>query len=226
MNPEEEAAASGPPPSWDGADFAVMAAELDRQPRTSGNGLSEVGAEDFWAYMPSHSYLFVPSRQLWPAASVNARVGEIADGGHDKNGKETCISASKWLDQNRAVEQMTWAPGMPEIIDDRLTSEGGWVERPGLRCFNLYLPATMRPGNPGKAQPWLDLLAKVYPEGGRHILCWLAHRVQHPEEKINHALVLGGKMGYRQRYPLGACQARHRPVELARRIAARHVWIL
>jgi hypothetical protein len=28
-----------------------------------------------------------------------------------------------------------------------------------------------------------------------HIIRWLAHRVQHPEEKINHALVLGGAQG-------------------------------
>ena len=28
-----------------------------------------------------------------------------------------------------------------------------------------------------------------------HIIYFLAHRVQRPEEKINHALVLGGKQG-------------------------------
>src|SRR6202008_3597162 len=27
------------------------------------------------------------------------------------------------------------------------------------------------------------------------ILAWLAHRVQHPKQKINHALVLGGGQG-------------------------------
>ena len=30
--------------------------------------------EDFRAYMPMHEYIFVPSRELWPASSVNARV--------------------------------------------------------------------------------------------------------------------------------------------------------
>ena len=29
----------------------------------------------------------------------------------------------------------------------------------------------------------------------KHILKWLAHRVQRPAEKINHALVLGGAQG-------------------------------
>ena len=32
---------------------------------------------DFLAYMPAHGYIFVPSRELWPAASVNARVPPI-----------------------------------------------------------------------------------------------------------------------------------------------------
>jgi hypothetical protein len=35
----------------------------------------------------------------------------------------------------------------------------------------------------------------VYPEEADHIVQWLAHRVQRPQEKINHALVLGGAQG-------------------------------
>ena len=32
----------------------------------------------------------------------------------NKNGKLVTISASTWLDQNRAVEQMTWCPGLAD----------------------------------------------------------------------------------------------------------------
>ena len=42
-----------------------------------------VSLNDFVAYMPQHSYIFMPARELWPAASVNARVpspGLDADG--------------------------------------------------------------------------------------------------------------------------------------------------
>ena len=35
----------------------------------------------------------------------------------------------------------------------------------------------------------------VYPDDAEHIISWLAHRVQRPDEKINHALVLGGSQG-------------------------------
>jgi hypothetical protein len=34
---------------------------------------------------------------------------------------------------------------------------------------------------------------KLYPEEADHICKWCAQRIQHPEEKINHALVLGGQ---------------------------------
>ena len=33
-----------------------------------------VSLTDFRAYMPMHSYIFMPTRELWPASSVNARM--------------------------------------------------------------------------------------------------------------------------------------------------------
>jgi Family of unknown function (DUF5906) len=38
-------------------------------------------------------------------------------------------------------------------------------------------------------------LRRVFPDDADHILKFLVHRVQHPEVKINHALVLGGRQG-------------------------------
>jgi len=90
---------------------------------------------------------------------------------------------------------MTWAPGLPMLISDRLISKGGLIERPGVSCFNLYLPPTIIPGDAGKAGPWLKHLYKVYPDDADHIIQWFAHRVQRPWEKINHALVSGGVQG-------------------------------
>ena len=37
--------------------------------------------------------------------------------------------------------------------------------------------------------------SKIYPDDASHITKWLAHRVQRPQEKINHALMLGGDQG-------------------------------
>ena len=90
---------------------------------------------------------------------------------------------------------MTWAPGLPLLIADRLIAEGGWIERRGVACLNQYCPPMILPGCGAEAGPWLDHVHKVYPDDANHIVKWLAHRVQRPQEKINHALVLGGAQG-------------------------------
>ncbi len=54
------------------------------------------------------------------------------------------VPPTEYLDARRAVEQMTWAPGQPLVISDRLVSGGGWIERPGCHCFNLYRPPQRR----------------------------------------------------------------------------------
>jgi hypothetical protein len=144
--------------------------------------------EDFRAYMPMHSYIFAPSREMWPASSVNSRLPSLFI-----DGKE--MKASAWLDRNQPVEQMTWAPGLSMLIEGRLVSDGGWINRPGVTVFNLYRPPTIKPGDAAQAGLWLDHVRKVYPNDADHIVKWLAHRVQRPQDKINHALVVGGEPG-------------------------------
>jgi Family of unknown function (DUF5906) len=75
--------------------------------------------DDFVAYMPTHSYIYTPTRAMWPAASVNARVNPIEG-----------MKASDWLDRNRPVEQMSWAPGEPMLIQNKIINDGGWVDTP------------------------------------------------------------------------------------------------
>jgi hypothetical protein len=58
----------------------------------------------------------------------------------------------------------------------------------------LYRPPTIIPGSAAEAKPWLDHLYKVFNEAdAKHIVQWCAHRVQRPQEKTNHALVIGSK---------------------------------
>jgi hypothetical protein len=163
--------------------------------------LRQVSLEDFWAYMQQHNYIFAPARALWPGSSVNSRLPKVpltdADGQPvlNKNGEQVEISPTAWLDKHKPVEQMTWAPGLSEIIRNRLLHEGGWIKRGGVTCYNLYLPPTIVPGDPGKAGPWINHVRLAYPDDADHVLDWLAHRVQRPADKINHALVLGGEPG-------------------------------
>lgn len=139
--------------------------------------------QDFYAYMPDHSYICRATRELWPAVSVNSRV-IMAKG-----------KASVWLDLNRHVEQMTWAPGALEVVPDRVVSDGGWIDHPGYNCYNLYRPPTLKLGDAKKADRWLEHVRRVFPDDDAHLIKWLAHRVQRPGEKINHAIVLSGEQG-------------------------------
>jgi hypothetical protein len=105
------------------------------------------------------------------------------------------MNASTWLQRNKPVEQMTWAPGLPVLIKDRVAGGGGWKDRPGSDCFNLYRPPIVSPGDHTKAGPWIEHIKKIYPDDAAHIIYWLAHRVQRPGDKINHALLLWGNQG-------------------------------
>jgi DNA polymerase I-like protein with 3'-5' exonuclease and polymerase domains len=158
---------------------------------------------DFYAYMPQHQYFYAPAGRLWPGASIDARIpkqalidGEgklVLDG--EKDPKPILIPASRWLDQNRPVEEMTWAPGEPMLIHDRLMVKAGWVSKPGATTFNTYIPPIIEDGDPRKALPWVRLVFKVYGKTAKHTIRWFAHRVQRPGEKINHGLVQGGAPG-------------------------------
>lgn len=185
-------------------------------PGTAAMG-EQISLSDFYAYMPMHNYIHAPSRTHWPAASVNARLLSVkltdAKGQPvlDEKGKQVTVAPGAWLDKHKPVEQMTWAPGLPLIIRDKLILEGGWIEHKGAAVFNLYRPAEIQPGDPAKADKWLDHVRYIYPHETEHLLDWFAHRVQRPQEKINHAIVLGGSPGIGKdtllepvRYAIGA----------------------
>jgi hypothetical protein len=140
-----------------------------------------LSAKNFYGYMPMHNYIYAPTRETWPASSVNARIPPI--------GK---MSASEWIDKNQPVEQLSWIPGKPMLIKCYIISDGGWIKHQGNSVFNLYRAPTITPGNPDQAGHWIDHVNKVYPNDAKHMIQWLAHRVQKPGEKINHALVMGG----------------------------------
>jgi Family of unknown function (DUF5906) len=161
------------------------------QPINDDDGTIEPGQAspyDFVAYMPMHAYIYRPTMKMWPAASVNARVEPI-----EVNGKK--ITPSSWIDENLPVEQMTWAPGMPEIIRDKLVAEGGWIDHVGASTFNLYRPPRIKSGDPNLASRWVDHFKCIYPDEADLIIKFLAHRVQRAHEKVNFGIVLGGGQG-------------------------------
>jgi len=145
---------------------------------------------DLYMLKTTHTYIDAVTRDLWPAATVDAVLPPVVVGVRD--GKRVALKASKWVDQNQVVDQMTWMPGQPMVVEDCYVAAGGLVQHPGRRVFNTYLaPRPSASGDPGKADPWVDHVRKLFPESWLRIAQWLAHRLVLPHVKINHAVVLG-----------------------------------
>jgi hypothetical protein len=140
--------------------------------------------EDFFGYSPEHNYIYRYTGQRWPMGTIDRRLPKVGR-----------FKASTFIDRTRSVEQMTWMPGEPELIRDRLVANGGWFDHKGATVFNLYRAPMLKPGNPRGAQRWLDHVQKIYPDNAEYLIKWCAHRCQHPHIKINHALFLGGAPG-------------------------------
>jgi hypothetical protein len=148
--------------------------------------------KDFTAFSPDHSYIYKPDGASWSATAVNARVLKIEV--DTRKGKKK-ISASTWLDRNDAVEQRTWSPGHPQIIEGMLFDQGGVIHKPGARVFNTYRPPLIARVTDDDISPWHSHLYELWPDDARHIELFFAHRAQRPGDKINHALLLAGAPG-------------------------------
>ena len=90
---------------------------------------------------------------------------------------------------------MTWAPGMPVLIADRLVVDGGWFDRPGVTSLNLYRAPRMRLGDAARHSPGSITSTRSIPATTDHIVAGSPTGCSIPSVKINHALVLGGDEG-------------------------------
>jgi hypothetical protein len=179
------------PPPPDSPPFPLPEGAKSTEPLSEHPNLTAPQAfalEDFVAYRPGGTFCYLPTREMWGATGANAKLGDVMVNGVSK------IKAATWLSQNRGADAMAWCPGEPMLIEGRLLVEGGWIEKPGDVTLNNYRPATIAPCE-GDVSPWLNHIKIIYPDDAAHIVNWLAHRVQRPGEKINHALVLGGEPG-------------------------------
>jgi hypothetical protein len=163
-----------------------------------------VTVDDFVAYLPDHSYVFLPTGTFWSGEGVDACLPGVPllhkgkpvliQSGPNK-GEPKMVPATAWLDRKRPVHFLTWAPGLSKLIRGRLLVDGGWITRSGVTTFNFYRSPVNKSGNAKKAGPWLELVRKLYPSDHKRIVQYFAHCVQRPDVKINHGLVIGGAPG-------------------------------
>ncbi len=137
-------------------------------------------AQNLWAVRDQGKYYHRPSRKFLTAETVDKSIGP---------------KTSHRLMQTQAVSEAVWAPGEPEFIAGRRLADGGWLGDATAVVLNTYRPPVARDGDPKQAERWLDHIRHIWPDDAEHVVTWMAHRVQRPGEKINHALVLGGAQG-------------------------------
>lgn len=135
---------------------------------------ASVTLNDFFAFLPDHTYIHRQSGVAISAASVDEAIGK---------------EARQVLVPTVPVHSYTWAPGYPErftldaMDPTHVGGESVWL-------YNQYR-APRAPQAGGDVSQWLDLLRRLYPDDADHIVNYFADAVQHPGRKCNHALVLG-----------------------------------
>ena len=102
--------------------------------------------EDFVAFMQSHDYVYMPGlyarRRLLARgpgrrqAQADSAIRQEQQADFDNKGVHKTVLASAWLAKHAPVEQMTWAPGLPQLVRDKLIGDGGWIDRKGVTVLN------------------------------------------------------------------------------------------
>lgn len=159
--------------SLDGTVTTALAdplADIKAIPVTSGG----TSMNDFYAFVPDHTYIHRPSGVACSAASVDEIIGK---------------EARQVLAPTVPVHSYTWAPGYPErfTLDELDPTHVGGEQ---VWLYNQYR-APRAPQAGGDVSMWLNLLRKIFPTDTDHIVNYFADAVQNPQHKCNHALVLG-----------------------------------
>jgi hypothetical protein len=163
----------------------------------------ELTPHDFFAHLPSHTYINRRTREFHKGDAVNGHLRRFSD--------SLGMRPSAWLDLFQFVHQMSWQPGEPEIIEGMIADNGHLRPDPTGRIYNLFRPSDAVATDADPA-PWLNHVRMLYPDDANHIIKWCAQRIQQPGQKINHALVIGGAQGIGKdlmleplRYGVGKC---------------------
>lgn len=143
-----------------------------------------------WAYVQDdESFFDLDDRRLISRSTFNAIYRHIPC--NSNHGTRRRIEASICFDENRqsmgahSLSGITYAAGGAVL-----------VTREGLVYGNRWRDHRPTP-IPGDAGPWLRHVERMIPDKDEraHFMSALAHKVQFPSIKINHAILLGGNHG-------------------------------
>jgi hypothetical protein len=144
-----------------------------------------------WAYVQDdESFFSLEDRRLISRATFNAIYRHISCVSIH-GAKPRRVEASICYDENRQVNGAHSLTGITYAAGSSML-----VSREGLVYGNRWRDQRPTPVA-GDANPWLRHVARMIPDAAEraHFLSALAHKVQYPGIKINHAILLGGNHG-------------------------------
>jgi hypothetical protein len=145
--------------------------------------------ERFAYIQDDESFFDMQDRRELSRATFNALFRHIAC--NSIHGTKRRVEASISFDENRQKKGAKTLVGVTYAAGESIL-----VARDGLAYGNRWRNARPQPVA-GDVTPWLAHAQRMVPEAfeREHLLNVLAHKVQHPGVKINHAILLGGNHG-------------------------------
>lgn len=175
------------------APAVAAAAEREQQQREAHDAAREQWGLRYAYVVRDDSYFDLEARQRIGRAQFDALYRAIPCRSRH-TGRLT--TASKWFDEHRAelgavvIDNFIFAAGEGAILEDNGAVFGNlWLDRRPTVVPN--------PGHPAIAA-WLELAERLIPTlwEREHMLDWMAFKVQHPEQKINHQVLFSSPPGF------------------------------
>lgn len=130
----------------------------------------------YWV-MSEAKFMYLPTRTLFDRNAVIRQIGG---------------ETAQVIETTKVVSNLFWSPGLPTFMENVAVIDGELFEHPGNNLLNLYKGPDLKfQGDPAAAEFWLELGRYLFGDDVDHLIKCLAFKTQHPEEKINHALVIG-----------------------------------
>lgn len=130
----------------------------------------------YWL-MSESQFLYLPTRTLFKHDTVVRQLG-----------KEVATE----IEHKKVCSNLFWSPGLPTFMADKGVIEGELFDCPGNNLLNTYKgPSLTMQGDPAQVDFWLEHGRFIFGDDMDHIIKCLAFKIQHPDEKINHAIVMG-----------------------------------
>ena len=166
---------------------AAVVAEVERKELQR---VEKDGWYERFAYLQDDDAFFdLVERQEVSRYSFNAIFRHIAC--NSIHGKRPKIEAGTCFDENRQAKGARILKGVTYAAGESIL-----CARDGIVFGNRWRDA--RPvATPGNIKPWLDHVERMIPDDKEraHVLDVMAFKLQHPERKINHAVLHGGNPG-------------------------------